>query len=663
MRWEDLPFDAHIIFVSHEWVGWSHPDPHGIQLTTFLQVMTRLLSGEIDRVSMSVFHRLLYKENITTTHEEWKEILETAYIWFDWSSMPQPSACISSMSKEKKEKMGFELGNAVKSIPAYVVNSIHHKKHHRTNTSQLEQPTNRYVERADFVAVVVPGCLHADRRDSGTLVRSKTCYRTYRRRGWCVLEMFSSQLSRRKTHPTLLITSGLGVPNWISPLEAHKLAVGASDFTCCERNHIFGENVVPCDRGITHDILKKLIKHKAQHLFEHGDNIRGRLYACFETWWLRTKETCEDNSSKSLSVFMRRLHWNDQDDWFDHAGISILFYAVIHNDTKSVQTILSRDDVGADQINAHILENGFVEFGIPRRVSILICAMSFSNVSIVKMLLQSGANPKIQDKIGFDCLMYVLCLFVCVCVSFLLLSFSLPLSSLSSRPFTHTHTHTHNRYASTLGRTENIKYWLSKYKNWDINRGSSINGSTALHCAVFFGRKKLKTVRALVEIGGASLDVLNHGGASVLSNAVDSVDSNIDVVRYLISKRPLKFDVNYRRRAVTPYWKLIYGIARGIVKTKILKNEMMTELSHESGTTALHCASRRGDVALIELLIQKGADPLIRDDLGLNMFAYCDAFPEIIDATKRVQREAKRVQNKQRTRSLFSRLKSRFSST
>ena len=47
VRWEDLPIDAHIIFVSHEWVGWNHPDPHGIQLKTFLRVMERLRSGEI----------------------------------------------------------------------------------------------------------------------------------------------------------------------------------------------------------------------------------------------------------------------------------------------------------------------------------------------------------------------------------------------------------------------------------------------------------------------------------------------------------------------------------------------------------------------------------------------------------------------------------------
>ena len=61
MRWIDLPIDAHIIFFSHEWVGWNHPDPHGVQLKTFLRVMKRLRSGEISQVEMNPFHTLIYK--------------------------------------------------------------------------------------------------------------------------------------------------------------------------------------------------------------------------------------------------------------------------------------------------------------------------------------------------------------------------------------------------------------------------------------------------------------------------------------------------------------------------------------------------------------------------------------------------------------------------
>ena len=47
-----------------------------------------------------------------------------SYVWIDWSSMPQPSACPPSTDKKVKEELGTNLGKAVKSIPAYVVISL-----------------------------------------------------------------------------------------------------------------------------------------------------------------------------------------------------------------------------------------------------------------------------------------------------------------------------------------------------------------------------------------------------------------------------------------------------------------------------------------------------------------------------------------------------------
>ena len=48
-------------------------------------------------------------------------LLMSRYVWIDWSSMPQPSACPQSVDQEVKKELGVKLGKAVKSIPAYVV--------------------------------------------------------------------------------------------------------------------------------------------------------------------------------------------------------------------------------------------------------------------------------------------------------------------------------------------------------------------------------------------------------------------------------------------------------------------------------------------------------------------------------------------------------------
>ena len=55
VRWEDLPIDAHISLFLTNGSGWNHPDPHGVQLKTFLRVMKRLRSGDILQVEMNWF--------------------------------------------------------------------------------------------------------------------------------------------------------------------------------------------------------------------------------------------------------------------------------------------------------------------------------------------------------------------------------------------------------------------------------------------------------------------------------------------------------------------------------------------------------------------------------------------------------------------------------
>ena len=81
----------------------------------------------------------------------------------------------------------------------------------------------------------------------------------------------------------------------------------------------------------------------------------------------------------------------------------------------------------------------------------------------------------------------------------------------------------------------------------------------------------MESFKALLKNNRASLDVLNHGGASILSNAVDSVDSNVDVLKLLLTQ-DLKYGFNHLRRAQTTKWTLIYGIARWLVRMKLARS-------------------------------------------------------------------------------------------
>ena len=233
--------NSFVMVVSHQWLGYNHPDPQGTQLHTLYTVLRRLRDGKVNHVTMDAFHERLYMRSFRTEANEWRSMLSNAYIWFDFYSQPQPTM---STCEEEKIKLQSELKRAVESIPSY-------------------------VERSDCLVILTPGAVHADRLDTNTKRRAFVCYRTFRTRAFCVLEMFAAYLSRRKSTPTLLIRSVLSDPVYVSPLDCQKLALGLSHFTCCEQNHV----TMSCSRDIAQNNMKLLIRSKINHLFVILKNI------------------------------------------------------------------------------------------------------------------------------------------------------------------------------------------------------------------------------------------------------------------------------------------------------------------------------------------------------------------------------------------------------
>lgn len=322
--------------MSHEWLSWAHPDPKGEQLYVLCRVMERLRAGEIDSVEMDMVMSMFYKWNFRTSAEEWKEMLERTYIWFDWLSMPQPSA--EKANSKNIDRIRIEGSKAIRSIPAY-------------------------VERCDFVMILAPTGYHSDRKVS-------TCYRTWRRRGWCLLELFASMMSRDQSNPALLVRSAESTPIYIAQMEVQKLSIGLADFTCCQRNHVIvtetqkilakkdddddddddkkkkeedeineesssssSSNKIACDKPIAGRILKSLIRAKIYDLYNaKEDYTMGRLHYCCLDWWTRGMEDDEEKKEiiETIADFKNTLRWDELMDgkWYDREGISLLIYAV-----------------------------------------------------------------------------------------------------------------------------------------------------------------------------------------------------------------------------------------------------------------------------------------------------------------------------------------------
>ena len=544
------------------------------------RVIERLKRGELD-TEMDPMHTILYKHKFTTKAKDWKSMLKRTYFWVDWFSMPQPGA-------EKFENIGEKEMSVLRSDGTKAIRSI-----------------PAYVERSDFILILVPSLYHSDRK-------VPTCYRTWRRRGWCLLELYAAVMARDSSNPPLLVRSERGTPMWTSPLEVMKLSIGLADFTCCQRNHVVttetqkvmnGGEVkrIPCDKPIAGGILEDLIDAKVNHLFNaEGDMVMARLQCVCKHWWMRGLKNEDaivaDASHTAVQKFKKKLRWRETEKWFDCGGIGILAYAVASNEVHAVEELLHslvENFQGSGyslRLKSRIRDEGYVSLGIPGGMTTLMFAMMIANTEVVSMLIECGANIESVDVMGNDAFMY----------------------------------------ASIFGRPKNLECLLEKIKDWDLSRQNTVFGGCALGHAVYMGANKFKTVKTLLG-AGASLDFRTFSGGNVLTGAVENEDSDPDVVRKILEKlksscSPKEFAsiVNYKRTSTTMKWKGIYFVAKAIYRTGISKSGLMSFLAVESGTTALNQAVMRGDVEIVKILLENGADPYIENDLRMNAFDMCN---------------------------------------
>ena len=98
------------------------------------------------------------------------------------------------------------------------------------------------------------------------------------------------------------------------------------------------------------------------------------------------------------------------------------------------------------------------------------------------------------------------------------------------------------------------------------------------------------------------------------------MDSNVDILKLLLT-RDLKYGLNHRRRAQTTKWKLIYGLARGLTRMKLVRSGLFFVLASESGSTPLQYAVCRGDLEIVELLLEHGANSSTKNDLGRDVLS------------------------------------------
>ena len=150
----------------------------------------------------------------------------------------------------------------------------------------------------------------------------------------------------------------------------------------------------------------------------------------------------------------------------------------------------------------------------------------------------------------------------------------------------------------------------------------------------------METLNALLE-GGARIDAQTDGGFSVLMAACGNEDSDPQVVKKILRILAKVEDlrtipqacVNYQMKSRTWKWKMLRGISKALVRTRLSKSRLVNRLAHGPGITALHYAARRGDTEIVKLLLEAGANPYVDSEMGLNSFEICakhGPFPRVL---------------------------------
>eukprot|EP00439_Symbiodinium_sp_Y106_P021242 s586_g2.t1 len=138
------------LFVSHQWLGWSHPDPKGLQIQVLKEACANILSGK-SRISAPVGEEMGEleqghpKKDSKTTFTE-----RRLFLWYDYFCCPQKS-------------MAADAKLAIDSIATY-------------------------SSRCELFVILCPEMEHADRALGTDLS-------TWAERGWCRMERMARELS------------------------------------------------------------------------------------------------------------------------------------------------------------------------------------------------------------------------------------------------------------------------------------------------------------------------------------------------------------------------------------------------------------------------------------------------------------------------------------
>eukprot|EP00930_Biecheleria_cincta_P082512 TRINITY_DN72232_c0_g1_i1.p1 TRINITY_DN72232_c0_g1~~TRINITY_DN72232_c0_g1_i1.p1 ORF type:complete len:658 (+),score=76.14 TRINITY_DN72232_c0_g1_i1:46-1974(+) len=225
---EFSPNAGNCIFVSHEWMGFSSPDPLFEQLAVLKGAICNLLEGRA-QVALDI----LYLLEAETIQVDRAEELNSAplFLWYDYFCSPQPDAQTADPNQSE------DFRRAAESIPAY-------------------------VELSRFFFILAPHSRHSD-------LPVDLSYHTWKKRGWCRAERVARAISSRASHMTIVrsatdLQHATAVDSYCSP-------VGQGHFT------------VEADRKRVAFALQTMVRAKLMSTLDVDSFHEFRILSCMQT--------------------------------------------------------------------------------------------------------------------------------------------------------------------------------------------------------------------------------------------------------------------------------------------------------------------------------------------------------------------------------------------
>ena len=616
--------ESEVIFCSHQWSSWEHPDPKGEWLSTLQTVIRKLMKGKTSVASNGMLDAV-YQYHMQTTGAEWARKLPGMYLWIDYISIPQPGALVSEASDELIQDL--DANGDGKVTPSELANADASKTKRRSSdhrqlagqesvdarlgqlVEQLKAAVDSipsYIERCSMMWIVVPPVKHQS-------LDEQICdFASWRKRGWCRMEFAACKLACGDDMPLMVIKSAIDAPEYFNPCDIFKLCPSRGDFS------------VEADRGKVNGTLSTMLSAKAASYEErHNDVTLARILKAFAPIFVpheagaaaaAAAAPAAPEGETALARLQRLMKWRGdaaEAAWEAECGWNLLTLAVAMNDEAAVDELLARPAAEVSRLlNAKgadlVVPGGAVKKGplhrreplgqkllqYAERMSPLLAAMTFSSAGVVRKLLDAGADVERDG-----------------------------LTLLGERPCTF-------RGACIAGRAENVRALLERFPQY-ANAANEM-GATCLHFAAFssacLGQREV--VRALLDHGASkeALHSVHLFNGTPLTASCGTYDQDPAAIKMMLEAgadptkpEALPGKLKFLRR--------LSGVLRltGSVQMRGI-HTLIKSTPLNKGRTPTHMAAQRGDIAVVKVLAEhaKSHPEQSKDRAGATPLQLCE---------------------------------------